>query len=501
LLYETGLYPDVEYSFKHALTHEVTYGGLLQERRRELHMRIVEAIETLHRDRLTEQVERLAHHALRGEVWAKALTYSQQAGERAAARSAHVEAVGHFTTALALLRRLPDAPERVAQELNLQTALGSALMATKGYAAPEVERAYARARELCRHVEETPALFRVLMGLHMFYRQRAELATSSELAEQLLALAGTVQDHALLVAAHQALGTTLYFMGEFGQARSHLKQGIALYNRRQHDSRAAVYGQDPGVVCLATLARALWALGYPDEAVKRAHESLVLARQLAHPFSLAFALYFAAVVHQYRQEWPATQEHAEALMALSAEQGFAQRLAQGRILLGWTLVEQGRGAEGIAQLRQSVTAYIATGADLGRSSYLALLAEAYGKGGEFAEGLAALDQAMTAVTEHRICFNEAELHRLKGELLLKQGAVSEGETSLGLALDVARRQKAKSLELRAATTLGRFWQQEGKSAAARDLLVGTYGWFTEGFDTADLRTARALLNELSAASP
>jgi tetratricopeptide (TPR) repeat protein len=239
-------------------------------------------------------------------------------------------------------------------------------MATKGYAAPEVERAYARARELCRQVEETPALFRVLMGLHIFYRQRAELAASSDVAQQLLGLAETVQDPALLVIAHQAVGTTRYFMGEFVDARSHLEQGIALYERKR-DAQAAVYGQDPGVVCLATLARALWALGHPDAAVKRAHEAIALARQLAHPFSLAFALYFTAVVHQYRQEWQATREHADALMALSTEQGFAQRLAQGRILLGWALAAEGREAEGIAQLRQSVRAYIATGADLGRS--------------------------------------------------------------------------------------------------------------------------------------
>jgi class 3 adenylate cyclase/predicted ATPase len=490
-LYETRLFPELEYTFKHALTYQVAYESLLQDRRRELHVRIMGALESLGGERLGEHVERLAHHALRGEVWPKALVYSQQAGDKAAARSAHVEAVGHLTMALDLLARLPDAPERASQELALQTALGAALMATKGYAAPEVERAYARARELCRQVEETPALFRVRMGLHIFYRQRAELGASSEIGKQLLALAETVQDPALLVVAHQALGTTLYFMGEFVEARSHLEQGIALYERRR-DARAAVYGQDPGVVCLATLGRALWALGYPDAAVKRTEESVALARQLAHPFSLAFALYFAAVVHQYRQEWQATQAHADALMALSTEQGFTQRIAQGRILLGWALVAQGREIDGIAQLRQSVTAYIATGADLGRSSYLALLAEAYGKTGQVDDGLAALDEAFTAVDEHGICFNEAELHRLRADLLVQRGDVAEGEAYFGRALDVARRQRARSLELRAATSLGRLWQAQGKSAAARDALVGTYGWFTEGFDTVDLQAARAV---------
>ena len=234
LVYETRLFPELEYTFKHALTYQVAYESLLQDRRRELHIRIMEALEALYGERLSEQVERLAHHALRGELWAKALAYLQQAGEKAAARSAHVEAVSHLTTALELQKRLPDAPERISQELALQTALGSALMATKGYASPEVERAFARARELCRQVEETPALFRVLMGLHIFYRQRAELHTSSEVGGQLLALAQSVGDPQLLVVAHQALGTTLYFMGEFVEARSHLEEGITLYDRRQH---------------------------------------------------------------------------------------------------------------------------------------------------------------------------------------------------------------------------------------------------------------------------
>jgi predicted ATPase len=434
------------------------------------------------------------------------------------ARSAHTEAIGHLTAALDLLKRLPDAPQRISQELALQTTLGSALMATKGYAAPEVEQAYARARELCRQVEETPELFRVLVGLHMFYRQRAELQTSYEVGRQLLALAQSVQDPQFLLEAHQALGTTLYFMGEFIQAREHLQQGVTLYDPQQHRSQAILYGQDPGVICLSTLARTLWALGYPDQARQRIHESLALAQQLSHPFSLSFALYFAAVVYQYLQEGRATQEHAEALMALSTEQRFVQRLAQGRILLGWALVEQGRVAEGIAQMRQSVAAYGATGADLGRSSYLALLAEAYGKDGQAEEGLAVLAEALAVVDEHDIRFNEAELYRLKGELLLRQLAergswlmasaepftlpevehpvLTEAETCFRQALDVARRQHAKSLELRAAISLSRLWQRQGKSAAARDLLAGIYGWFTQGFDTADFQAAKALVEAL-----
>jgi predicted ATPase len=246
---------------------------------------------------------------------------------------------------------------------------------------------------------------------------------------------------------------------------------------------------------------------------------LTLARQLSHPFSLSFALYFAAVIYQYLQQVQATQEHAEALMALSTEQGFRQRLAQGRILLGWALVEQSRVAAGIAQMRQSVAAYGATGADLGRSSYLALLAEAYGKEGHAEEGLAVLAEALAVVDEHGIRFNEAELYRLKGELLLRQPSergswlmasaepftlpevkhpvLTEAETCFRQALDTASHQQAKSLELRAATSLGRLWQQQGKRGEASELLTPIYGWFTEGFDTADLQEAKALLEELA----
>jgi predicted ATPase len=245
---------------------------------------------------------------------------------------------------------------------------------------------------------------------------------------------------------------------------------------------------------------------------------LALAQQLSHPFSLSFALYVAAVVYQYLQQVQATQEHTEALMALSTEQGFRQRVAQGRILLGWTLVEQGRLAEGIAQMRQSMAAYGATGADLGRSYYLALLAEAYGKGSQAEEGLAVLAEALAAMDEHDIRFNEAELYRLKGESLLRQLAergswlvdstepfklpevehpvLIEAETCFRHALDTASRQGAKSLELRAAISLSRLWQRQGKSAAARGLLAGVHSWFTQGFDTADLKAAKALLEIL-----
>jgi predicted ATPase len=494
------------YAFLHVLYQQVVYERLGASQQVSLHRRVGERLETGYGSRGRELATELAEHFVRGRDAHRAVPYLQFAGENAVRRSAHQEAIGHLTKALELMTALPATPERAQQELLLQTTLGSALMATKGYAAPEVEQAYARARELCQQVGEAPELFRVLVGLHMFYRLQADLQTSYEVGKQLLTLAETAQTPESLLVAHQALGTTLFFLGGVAQARTHLEQGVALYDSRQHRSHALLYGQDPGVICLSTLARALWALGYPDQALQKSQEALALARKLAHPFSLAFALYFGAVVGQYRREWRKVQRLAEALMALSAEQGFAQRLAQGRIMWGWTLVEQGQVGEGIAQIRQSMAAYGATGADLWRSHYLILLAEAYGKAGQVEEGLTALADAMTAVHRNRIYSNEAEIYRLQGELLLRQAMGGNGsparppleaEACWHQALDVARRQGAKSLELRAALSLGWLWQRQGKRAAAHSLLADIYGWFTEGFETPDLQEAKALLEGLA----
>jgi predicted ATPase len=442
----------------------------------------------------------VAHHYTEAGLSAQAIPYWQRAGQRAVGRSAYVEAIAHLTKGLELLTTLPDTPECARQELDLQMTLGSTLMATKGYAAPDVEHAYARARELCGQISDSPELFRVLVGLHLFYRQRAELQTSYEIAQQLLTLAQAVQDPALLLVARQALGTTLFYLGELLSARGHLEQGIGCYDLHQHRFHALLYGQDPGVICLSFAARTLWLLGYPEEALQRSQQALSLVRELSHPFSLAFALFFAAWVHHYRGERQTTLERLEELMALSTKQGFTVLQAQGRILQGLVLSEQGQGLEGIGQIRHSLAAYGATGADLRRPTYLLLLAEAYGREGWAEEGLIAIAEALATVEATGIRFHAAEMYRLKGELILKQAGPAELQAvaCFQQALDIAGRQQAKSLELRAAMSLGRLWQRQGKRAEARELLAPIYGWFTEGFDTADLQEAKMLLEELGA---
>jgi predicted ATPase len=517
LLYQRGLPPQATYLFKNALIQEAAYQSLLKSKRQRYHEQIAQVLAEKFIETAETQPELLAYHYTEAGLTEQALVYWQRAGQRATQRSANVEAISHLTTALELLKTFPDSPQRTQQELALQTTLGPALMATRGYGAPEVEKAYARARELCQQLGETPQLFPVLFGLWVFYNTRAELQPAQELAEQLLTLAQSVQDPALLLEAHLALGTTLFSLGELASAQVHLEQGIALYDPQQHRSLAFRSGQDPGVFCRAFAPWALWYLGYPAQALQRSQEALTLAQELSHPLSLALALDLAAVLHQLRREGQAAQERAEAMMVLCGEHGFPLFLAQGTILRGWALAEQGQREEGIAQMCQGMAAFRATGAELLRPYSLALLAEAYGEGGQAEEGLAVLAEALAAAHKSGERDYEAELCRLKGELLLVQEGkrqkrfprcgvptgtkgeseeVSEAEECFRQALDTARRQSAKSLELRAVMSLSRLWQKQGKTAEARQMLTEIYDWFTEGFDTADLQEAKALLNEL-----
>ena len=339
----------------------------------------------------------------------------------------------------------------------------------------------------------------MLRGLHGYYNNRAELQTAHELGEQLLTLAQQAQDTAMLMTVHRALGATLFWMGTAADAHTHFMQGIALYDSQHHRTYAFLYGEDAGVMCHSFAARALWYLGYPDQGQVRSHAALTLAQQSAHPFSLGRALSFAAVFHQLRREGQTAQEYAEASISVATEQGFPHWRARGFLLRGWALAHQGQAKEGIEQLHQGLRADRATGAELGRPHYLALLAEAYGIMGQPEAGLTVLAEALALVDTTGERWYEPELHRLKGALLLQQNAANqvEAESCFHHALEIARNQQAKSFELRTATSLARLWQNQGKRAEAREVLGDVYNWFTEGFDTADLQDAKALLDELS----
>jgi len=401
-----------------------------------------------------------------------------------------------------------------------------------------VETVYTRARELAQQIGDTAQLFPVLRGLYVFYLLRGKLSTAHELGERLLSLAQSVQDPAFLLEAHFAVGQTLMFQGELVAALEHLEQGIALYDPVRHHSHAFLYGQDPGVFCLVLAAWDLCLLGYPDQALKRNQEALAVAQKVVHPFSIAAAQTFFALTYQSRREGQAAQEHAEAAVELCSQQGFPFFLAMGTILRGWALAERGQTEEGIAQVRQGLAAFRATGAELATTRWVALLAEAWGKAGQPEAGLNALAEGLAVVNNNGEHDYEAELYRIKGELLLTQEGQkskarpehsrrinsqkskspnpqsafpdphSDAEACFHQALAIARQQRAKSLELRAAMSLARLRQQLthatrdtqhgtcGKLDEAHRLLAEVYHWFTEGFETKDLQEAKALLDEL-----
>jgi adenylate cyclase len=388
--------------------------------------------------------------------------------------------------------------ERNHQELEMQINLGPALIALKGYGDSEVGQVYTRARELCQHVGESPQTFRALWGLRAFYYLRAELSKARELGVQLLHLAQRQDNTGFLVEAHRSLGTTAFNLGELQFSRTHLLQVMELYDPHQHQSHTFLYGQDPGMVSLSYQAMNLWMLGYPSQALQRSFEALDLHQKVSHAYSLAFTLSLVSRLHQFRREEHLVQERIEASLALCAEHGFKQFWAQGQILRGWGLTMQRQVEEGIAQMEEGLSAYRATGGVLTISYWLTLLAGAYGTKGQPEAALEQLGEAMTMVDKTRERCYEAEVYRLKGVLLLQQSSdhQAEAETCFAQAMTIAQNQSAKSWELRAAISLTRLWQSQGKREEARQLLGDIYNWFTEGFDTADLQDAKALLDAL-----
>jgi predicted ATPase len=295
------------------------------------------------------------------------------------------------------------------------------------------------------------------------------------------------------------LGVTSFWLGRFVPARAQLEQGITLYDPHKHRLHIALFGQDGGAVCLCRLAVALWYLGYPDQALCRSHEALTLVRELAHPFSVAYVQLWVALLYHHRRETQNTQEMTDTARAWSTEQGFPYWTSQGTALQGWLRAQQGQVTAGIAQIQHGLVDLQVIGTELMRPYYLSLLADAYGKSGQIMEGLHVLAEALTLIEKHGERWDKAELHRLQGELLLQQPPDNhtEAETCFHQALDVAQSQQAKSLELRAATSLAKLWQSQDKRKEAYELLAPVYGWFTEGFDTADLKDAKALLDALA----
>ena len=487
------------YGFRHTLYQQVVYARLPVGRRMRLHRQIGTRLEAGYGAQAAERAAELAMHFERGHDLARAVPYLGQAAEQALRRYAYPETLSHLTQGLALLAQLPETPERAQQELDLQLALGAALIPIKGLAAPEVEQTYARARALCEQIGETPQRFPALRGLWGFYFNGGTLPTARELGEQLLRLAQRTVAPTDRLQAHYALGITLFFLGDYPAAQTHCTQGMALIDPMAPRAQALHHGTASEVGCRAIVAHTLWCLGYPAQAVQRSQEALAQAQALAHPYSLAFAQQWATLLHLRRREVPVVQAQADVLLTLATAQGFPFWVGLGTCWRGWALAMQGQGEAGLAQMHQGLDAVAAMGQELARVHCLILLAEALGHTGQVKAGLRLLAEVLVEIEASGQGYLLAEAHRLQGVLLQQQGVLetAQAEACLQQALTIARRQQAKSWELRASLSLSRLWQQQGKRQQVIDFLAPIYHWFTEGFDTADLQEAKALLDELA----
>ena len=498
VLRQEGVPPKSEYSFRQALIQDAAYHSVLKGTRQKYHQRIGRVLEKRSSEDNRIHPEIIAHHYTEGGLPEAAISYWLKAGQMATQRSANLEAINHLNKGLSLVHSLPDAMDRNNRELALQVALGVPMTATKGYAAQEVEKVYARARELCQHLGDRTQLFRVLRGLWLFYLVRAELKTAHDIGMELLGLTQEEQDLSLTLQAKLVLGLTLFYLGEFNLAKEHLEKGYEIYNPKEHQELAYVYGDDPGVVCLTYTALVLWMLGYPDQATQKDQEAIAMAKNISHPFSLAVSLNFSARLHQCCQDGDTTLERAEATIRLSSEQGFTHWLTTGRILQGWAMAQKGEKVEAIDMMREGLSAWQAMGAEVSGPHCISLLAEVYGRVGQPDKGFDVLSQAFEMAEKNGERLYEPELYRLKGELLLqtKEENISKAESCFHQAIDIASQQSAKSLELRAIMSLSRLLIRMGRKEEAKKILAGIYEWFTEGFETRDLRDAKELLEEM-----
>jgi class 3 adenylate cyclase/predicted ATPase len=498
-IYEQPALGNVEFTFKHALTQEVAYHSVLTERRRMLHERAGAAIEKLFADRPEEHIDQLAYHYGRGTNLTKAIEYLQRAGEQAVARSSFREGVEKLNGALELLRTLPASLEHTRRELALQMSLGSAFVGLKGFGSPEREGAYNRASELCQQLEESRELFPVLWNLCQLNIQRGELRAARELARQSLSLAERVQDGTFILAAQYNLGEICEWAGELTQAHVHLEHAKTLYDPRQHASLAPIYGVDLSVGTYSVADSVDFLLGKPDQALKRARAALERASALSHPFSRAFApvgfewtLFFLRAARE-------AEEVAHAAISVCTEQGFTDLLAWANCFLGWSLIEQGKLTDGIAKLSEGIVVLDSIRNLISKSLFLGALAEGYKKAGDSKRALELLDEAVDWANRTGERFYECELHRLRGEVLLMGNGPNApaADNCFRKAIELARVQSAKAWELRATMSLSRLLAEQGKRSEAHAMLGDIYNWFTEGFDTADLRDAKALLNEFA----
>jgi predicted ATPase len=497
LVFQRGTPPNAVYAFKHALVQDAAHGSLLRNTRQQLHAQIAEALETHSPELMDSQPELFAQHYAEAGLAEKSVACWGKAGHRSAARSAMAEAVAQFQKGLDQLAQLPDTPEHQQRKLEFLSALGATWRAIKGQAASESGHAYARARELWEQLGSPAEFLRVPYGQSRYHLYRGELDLAQRLNEDLLRLSRQRNDSAGLVLGHDSAGRNLMSAGKFALARSHLEEVLALYDPVSHRSLVHQAGIHPQVGAQVFLGVVLFCLGFPAQALAQSAAAIAEARRLAHPPTLAGCLAVGVRLLSLVGDDTALDEWTDQLVAVATEQGFTFWRAQGTICCGWVRIKKGDVAEGISLLRGGSAAYRATGSELLVPHYIALLAEACEIAGQIDEAVTLLDDALRIADRTGERWQDAELNRQKGQILLRQGHIEAAEELYRKALSIAEEQEAKLWELRAAVSLASLRRDQGRRAEARNLLAPVYGWFTEGFGTPDLKEAKALLEELA----
>ncbi|MDX1415665.1 MAG: AAA family ATPase [Candidatus Promineifilaceae bacterium] len=497
--------PDLNYYFKHIIIQEVAYGLLLFAQRQTLHHAVAHWYEKSYAHDLSPYYPLLAHHWLEAvgeseheaEILGKAVDYLYKAGEQALRSNAMLEAIEHLSKGLELVKGMPEGPQQLGLELRFQVTLAIPLTLTRGWAALEVGDAYQRAHEICRMLGERPELFLALVGIFTYYLVRGQFVEADEMADVNLDVAGQSEDVELILEASQDRGAAYFYMGELQASLPHFARVHELYIPEAHHYHVFTYGRDPLAVAMQHESLAMWCLGYPDKSLAHSDDALALTGAWHHPFSRAWVLASRCVTLQLRGEVEKMQEAAAELIPLSAEQGFPNWLAQGMIYLGWTQAFQGQTDEGIAQIHEGLGIWRLTGAQLVTPYFLYLLADAYALSGELEQALAALVEAVEQVERTGERWWEAEIYRLRAQVLLRMNEAEQAEEVLEHALSLARRQEARSHELRTGMSLAELWRDKGDKARAYQLLAPLFEGFEEGMATGDLVKARSLLSSLA----
>ena len=500
LLYQRGRPPRASYFFKHALIQDAAYDSLLRRNREQFHLRAAKLLEARFPDIVETNPELIAHHYNEAQVADRALDYFQKAGAQSLLKSANSEAIAHLEKGLEIARAQPHDPQWERYELNALMTIAPALVATRGYASADVGPTYRRALELSQSLGDTENQFSVLLGLSMFHFLGADIRIAHELAEQALELAKAHQEPGLELAAARQLGLVLCYHGEVERSLRYLEQVVTSYDVAVHGSFAFLRGgSDFGVGAMAINGQALVTMGYPDQARDRCTNALALAYELGHPLSKAFAHWMKAITHRERGELQLAFEHAAACMALADSNGLPQYAAWITGLRGLLYFDQGDITEAIAEISKGRDDNFAIGSILWYPYWVSGLAAAYGRNNQIEQGFATIAEGLDHVARTEERFHEAELYRVKGQLLLagEDANVSEAEACFRKAIDVAQAQKTKLWELRASTELAQMYCDQGRPNDALDLLIPIFNWFAEGIDTADIKNAKALLNKLS----